>query len=86
VHRFFGTNIKNDSKESVTTAPAFMMNQVVKPTEEKKPVQATLSSFMKYEYIVKNIQTIERKKRAAVKKAAKAIVDEKPKNVIILEQ
>jgi hypothetical protein len=93
VHRFFGpssgTNIKNDSKETVTTAPAFMMNQIVKSTEEKKPVQATLSSFMKYEYIVKNIQTIERKKKAAVKKAAKekeVKKDEKPKNVIILEQ
>jgi hypothetical protein len=96
VHRFFGTsmasNIKNDSKESVTAAPAFMMNQIVKPTEEKKPIQATLSSFMKYDFVVKNIQKIERTKKAAIKKAAKAKdvkevkKDEKPKNVIILEQ
>jgi hypothetical protein len=103
VHRFFGismassgassnSNIKNDSKESVTVAPAFMMNQIVKPTEEKKPIQATLSSFMKYDFVVKNIQKIERTKKAAIKKAAKAKdvkevkKDEKPKNVIILEQ
>ena len=103
VHRFFGlsmasseaksnSNIKNDSKESVTAAPAFMMNQIVKPTEEKKPIQATLSSFMKYDFVVKNIQKIERTKKAAIKKAAKAKdvkevkKDEKPKNVIILEQ
>ena len=99
VSRFFGlsgatsmaSNIKNDSKESVTatTVPAFMMNQVVKP-EEKKPVQATLSSFMKYDFVVKNIQKIERTKKAAAKKAAKEIKEvkkgEKPKNVIILEQ
>jgi hypothetical protein len=83
------SNIKNDSKESVTakTVPAFMMNQVVKSTEEKKPVQATLSSFMKYDFVVKNIQKIERTKKAAAKKAAKAKEEsEKPKNVIILEQ
>jgi len=95
VHRFFGisgassgsSSIKNDSKESVIAAPAFMMNQVVKPTEEKKPVQATLSSFMKYDFVVKNIQKIERTKKAAIRKAAKEVKkDEKPKNVIILEQ
>ena len=93
VSRFFGpsvatfgssvasNSIKNDSKESViaTTAPAFMNHQIVKASEEKKPIQATLSSFMKYEFVVKNIQTIERKKRAAAKKELKA--KEEPKAV-----
>jgi hypothetical protein len=112
VSRFFGKSgatfgsIKNDSKELVATTsttaitvPAFMLSHIVKPTEEKKPVQATLSSFMKYDFVVKNIQTIERKKRAAAKKelkakeepksvkavkSVKALKDEKPKNEIIL--
>jgi hypothetical protein len=108
VSRFFGKSgatfgsIKNDSKELVTatatatSVPAFMNHQIVKPTEDKKPVQATLSSFMKYDFVVKNIQTIERKKRAAAKKELKAkeepksvkvvkvVKDEKPKNEIIL--
>jgi hypothetical protein len=72
---FGPSSIKNDSKESVATtvsatlAPTFMLSQVV---NEKKPVQATLSSFMKYDFVVKNIQTIERKKRAAAKKELKA--------------
>jgi hypothetical protein len=109
----FGS-IKNDSKELVattsttaattsttaaTTVPAFMISHIVKPTEEKRPIQATLSSFMKYDFVVKNIQTIERKKRAAAKKelkakeepksvkavkSVKALKDEKPKNEIIL--
>jgi len=108
VSRFFGpsvasSSIKNDSKELVaitataaTSVPAFMNHQIVKASEDKKPVQATLSSFMKYDFVVKNIQTIERKKRAAAKKelkakeepksvkSVKALKDEKPKNEIIL--
>ena len=86
------TSIKADSKELVTntvTAPSFMNHQIVKPSEEKKPVQATLSSFMKYEFVVKTIQKIERKKRAEVKKEAKAKEQkavEKPKNEIIVDQ
>ena len=86
------SSIKNDSKESViaktvAAVPAFMNHQIVKASEEKKPIQATLSSFMKYEYVVKNIQTIERKKKAAAKKEAKAKekVVEKPKNEIIVD-
>jgi hypothetical protein len=107
VSRFFGpsvasSSIKNDSKELVTataatatatSVPAFMNHQIVKASEEKRPIQATLSSFMKYDFVVKNIQTIERKKRAAAKKelkakeepkSVKALKDEKPKNEIIL--
>jgi hypothetical protein len=83
VSRFFGpSGIKNDSKELVTataTVPAFMNHQIVKASEDKKPVQATLSSFMKYDFVVKNIQTLERKKRAAAKKELKA--KEEPKSV-----
>jgi hypothetical protein len=105
VSRFFGlseaksvassvtTSIKADSKESVTantgTVPAFMNHQIVKPSEDKKPVQATLSSFMKYEFVVKTIQKIERTKKAAAKKEAKAKEQkavEKPKNEIIVDQ
>ena len=66
-----------------------MNHQIIKPSEEKKPVQATLSSFMKYEFVVKTIQKIERKKRAEVKKEAKAKEQkavEKPKNEIIVDQ
>jgi hypothetical protein len=86
------TSIKADSKELVTAIPSFMNHQIVKPSEEKKPVQATLSSFMKYEFVVKTIQKIERKKRADVKKEAKAKEQkeqkavEKPKNEIIVDQ
>jgi hypothetical protein len=104
VSRFFGlseaksvassvtTSIKADSKESVTntgTAPSFLNHQIVKPSEDKKPVQATLSSFMKYEFVVKTIQKIERTKKAAAKKEAKAKEQkavEKPKNEIIVDQ
>ena len=39
---------------------------------DAKPVQSSLSSFMKYEFVVKNIEKIERKKRAEVKKATEA--------------
>jgi hypothetical protein len=86
------TSIKADSKELVTAIPSFMNHQIVKPSEDKKPVQATLSSFMKYEFVVKTIQKIERKKRADVKKEAKAKEQkeqkavEKPKNEIIVDQ
>jgi hypothetical protein len=87
------SSIKADSKESVaantTVVPSFMNHHIVKPSEEKKPVQATLSSFMKYEFVVKTIQKIERKKRAEVKKEAKAKEQkavEKPKNEIIVDQ
>jgi hypothetical protein len=87
------SSIKADSKELVTAnttaIPSFMNHQIVKPSEEKKPVQATLSSFMKYEFVVKTIQKIERKKRAEVKKEAKAKEQkavEKPKNEIIVDQ
>ena len=66
-----------------------MNHQIVKPSEDKKPVQATLSSFMKYEFVVKTIQKIERTKKAAAKKEAKAKEQkavEKPKNEIIVDQ
>ena len=101
VNRFFGlseaksesSSIKTDSKELVSTstavtAPSFMNHQVIKASEEKKPVQATLSSFMKYEFVVKTIQKIERTKKATAKKEAKAKekVVEKPKNEIIVDK
>jgi hypothetical protein len=65
-----------------------MNHQVIKASEEKKPVQATLSSFMKYEFVVKTIQKIERTKKATAKKEAKAKekVVEKPKNEIIVDK
>jgi hypothetical protein len=100
VNRFFGlseaksesSSIKTDSKELVSTstavtAPSFMNHQVIKASEEKKPVQATLSSFMKYEFVVKTIQKIERTKKAVAKKEAKAKEKavEKPKNEIIVD-
>jgi hypothetical protein len=97
VNRFFGlsvaSSIKTDSKELVSTstavtAPSFMNHQVIKVSEEKKPVQATLSSFMKYEFVVKTIQKIERTKKATAKKEAKAKEKavEKPKNEIIVDK
>jgi len=85
VSKFFGI------KESATT-PSFMCLPIKESSsssstiQEKKPVQSTLSSFMKYEFVVKNMQKIERTKKAAAKKALKEKEKEKetPKNEIIL--
>ena len=84
VSRFFsGASIKTNSIESVIGLNSDM---ITKSSGDKKPVQSSLSSFMKYEFVVKNIEKLERKKRAEVKKAKKEkAVDEKPKNEIIVE-
>ena len=64
------TSIKSSSVESVIETGSEMNHLIIKG--DAKPVQSSLSSFMKYEFVVKNIEKIERKKRAEVKKATEA--------------